>query len=206
MDQVKIGKFIAEKRKQKKLTQSMLAEKLGITDRAVSKWERGLSLPDASIMFSLCEILSINLTQLLKGEEVMTENTKELENIVINLKQKEELKSKQLLKLEILLMIVAGFSFLALFALGFYFFYISKNTLLQNVCIIIGTFILVLSAFFGVWIEAIAGYYKCSNCGHTYIPTYKHTLFAVHNGRSRALKCPECGKRCFHKKVISKDN
>ena len=57
MDQVKIGKFIAECRKRANLTQMQLAEKLGITDRAVSKWERGKALPDSSIMLELCRIL-----------------------------------------------------------------------------------------------------------------------------------------------------
>ena len=57
MNQEKIGKFIAERRKSKKLTQEQLAEKLGISDRAVSKWERGLNLPDASLMLELSKIL-----------------------------------------------------------------------------------------------------------------------------------------------------
>ena len=59
MDLIKIGKFIADCRKEKKLTQEQLAEKLYITDRAVSKWERGLSLPDADKMLDLCNILDI---------------------------------------------------------------------------------------------------------------------------------------------------
>ena len=67
MDQEKIGKFIAACRKEKGLTQAALAEQLGITDRAVSKWETGKSLPDSSIMIDLCELLSINVNDLLKG-------------------------------------------------------------------------------------------------------------------------------------------
>ena len=59
MDQIKIGAFIAAKRKEAGLTQAALAEKLGITDRAVSKWERGICLPDASIILDLCQILNI---------------------------------------------------------------------------------------------------------------------------------------------------
>ena len=63
----KIGKFISKCRKDKKLTQEQLSEKLGISDRAVSKWERGLCLTDASIMLPLCEILGINVNELLSG-------------------------------------------------------------------------------------------------------------------------------------------
>lgn len=70
MDAVKIGKFISEKRKRLNMTQSVLASKLHITDKAVSKWERGLSLPDISIIIPLSEILNVSLYELLKGEDV----------------------------------------------------------------------------------------------------------------------------------------
>ena len=73
MDQIKIGKFIAERRKLKNLTQAQLAEKLNITDRAVSKWENGRSLPDSSIMLELCEMLEITVNDLLSGEVVVME-------------------------------------------------------------------------------------------------------------------------------------
>lgn len=69
MNQTEIGKFIARCRKEKKLTQAQLAEKLNITDRAVSKWETGKSMPDSSIMLELCEILGITVNELLSGEE-----------------------------------------------------------------------------------------------------------------------------------------
>ena len=78
IDQIKIGKFIAAKRKEKSLTQTEVAKRLGITDRAVSKWERGLALPDASIMLNLCSILGINITELLTGEEAMEEDYKDM--------------------------------------------------------------------------------------------------------------------------------
>ena len=69
IDQIKIGKFIAAKRKEKSITQAEVAESLGITDRAVSKWERGLALPDASITLNLCSILGISIAELLTGEK-----------------------------------------------------------------------------------------------------------------------------------------
>ena len=68
MDQIKIGNFIAERRRLKNLTQAQLAEMLGITDRAVSKWENGRSLPDSGIMLELCSILGITVNELLCGE------------------------------------------------------------------------------------------------------------------------------------------
>ena len=74
MNQVKIGKFIAECRKKENLTQMQLAEKLNITDRAVSKWETGKAMPDTAIMLELCEILGISVNDLLCGEKIDMEN------------------------------------------------------------------------------------------------------------------------------------
>ena len=74
MDQVKIGRFIAERRRNAGLTQIQLAEKLSITDRAVSKWETGRTMPDSAIMLELCAILSISVNDLLCGEVVLVEN------------------------------------------------------------------------------------------------------------------------------------
>ena len=78
MNQEKIGKFIAACRKENGYTQASLAEKLGITDRAVSKWETGKSLPDASIMLELCELLKINVIELLTGEHIIMDNYKDV--------------------------------------------------------------------------------------------------------------------------------
>ena len=71
MDQIKIGKFIAECRKNKNMTQAQLAEKVGVTDRAVSKWENGRSMPDSSIMLELCGELGITVNELLCGERIV---------------------------------------------------------------------------------------------------------------------------------------
>ena len=97
MDQEKIGKFIATCRKDKKLTQEQLAEKLNISKNAVSKWERGLNLPDVSIMQELCRILGITLNKLFIGDKIIDEKYKEvaddnllnaLENSSFTLKEK----------------------------------------------------------------------------------------------------------------------
>ena len=77
MNQIKIGKFIASCRKEQGMTQANLAEKLGITDRAVSKWENGKSMPDSGIMLELCELLKINVNELLSGEKIDMNNCEE---------------------------------------------------------------------------------------------------------------------------------
>ena len=102
MNQEKIGKFIAACRKEKGLTQASLAEMLGITDRAVSKWETGKSMPDASIMLDLCKLLSINVNELLTGEHITMENYKEIaETNLIEIRERAEKADKNLLKIEI---------------------------------------------------------------------------------------------------------
>lgn len=84
MDQIKISKFIAELRKQQNMTQSDLAEKLNVSNRAVSKWETGKSLPDPGIMQELCLYLKTNVNELLSGERISTDDysTKAEENLI----------------------------------------------------------------------------------------------------------------------------
>ena len=95
MDQLKIGKFIAECRKQKNLTQMQLAEKLGITDKAISKWERGIAMPDTSIMLELCDILGISVNELLSGEKISMENNNQKnEQLLLEMAKELERKAK----------------------------------------------------------------------------------------------------------------
>ena len=102
MDQVKIGKFIKQKRKEKKITQSELAEKLNVTDRAISKWENGICMPDSGIIAELCKILNITINDLFSGEVVdKKDSEKRLEKNLIEVIKLKEQKDKQLLSLEI---------------------------------------------------------------------------------------------------------
>ena len=101
MDQIKIGSFIAERRKAAGLTQMQLAEKLNVTDRAVSKWETGRSMPDSSLMPLLCDVLGISLSDLFCGEVVTMENyNKELESSLMELSKQKEDSDRHLLVLE----------------------------------------------------------------------------------------------------------
>ena len=95
MDQLKIGKFIAECRKQKKLTQMQLAEKLNITDKAISKWENGKAMPDSAIMLELCDILCISVNELLNGEKIsMEKNNQKNEQLLLDMAKELERKNK----------------------------------------------------------------------------------------------------------------
>ena len=101
MDQIKIGKFIKECRNKNNLTQMQLAEKLGITDRAISKWENGRAMPDSSIMLDLCKELKITVNDLLSGEVVVMENYNEnSEKIILEMVKQKEESDRRLLTLE----------------------------------------------------------------------------------------------------------
>ena len=97
MNQIDIGKFIASCRKEKGLTQAQLAEKLNITDRAVSKWETGKCMPDSSLMLELCNILGITVNELLSGERIeMQDYMEKSEANIISVMSEEKKKRKRL--------------------------------------------------------------------------------------------------------------
>ena len=200
MDQVKIGKFIAQRRKQVNLTQLQLAEKLGITDRAVSKWETGKAMPDSSIMLELCGILKITVNDLLSGEVVTMENyNKELEQNLLEMVKQKEAADKRLLKMEIVLGII---SVLPLIAAILFVNVMPMEEWKAGVIVGVCLLPLLIATPFALKIEQKAGYYQCEHCKHKYIPQYGSVFMAMHMGRTRYMKCPECGKRSWQKKVI----
>ena len=204
MNQIKIGRFIAERRKEQKLTQMQLAEKLGITDRAVSKWETGKSLPDASIMLELCGLLKITVNDLLSGEVVSMNNYNEKseKNLLEMIKQKEQ-ADKRLLSLEIAIGLM---SVMFLFSMIFIAALIEMQDWLKVVLIVFGFVIFMIGILVALRIEQVAGCYECKKCGHKYVPTYRSVYLATHMGRTRYMKCPSCGKKSWQKKVISREN
>ena len=203
MDQIKIGRFIAERRREKNLTQMQLAEKLGITDRAVSKWENGRSLPDSSIMLALCKELDISVNDLLCGEVVSMENyNKELENKLLEVVKEKEKADKHLLQLEVVVGIICVAVLLGLTAMASF---LQLESWLRIVLILVGLVPLLVAMPFLIKIEQTAGYYECKACGHKYVPSFSSVLWAAHMGRTRKMRCPNCHKKTWQKKVISKD-
>ena len=203
MDQVKIGKFIAECRKTSNLTQAQLAEKLNITDRAVSKWERGKSMPDSSVMLELCDVLKITVNDLLSGEVVTVDNyNKETEKLLLEMVKEKERSDKRLLTIEI---IIGTVSTVLSLALCFVAAYVPMVSWLRAVLFLIGFVFLFVIAFCMLKIEQVAGYYECKHCHNKYVPSYNSVVWAMHINRTRYMKCPECHKWSWQKKVISKD-
>lgn len=203
MNNLKTGKFIAECRKEKCFTQAQLAEMLNITDRAVSKWETGRSMPDVSIMQELCELLGISVNELLSGERLnMKEYNEKAEKLLLEMARKEEQNNKRLLMYENVIGILTMAAFFITIAAAVF---INMELYFRVPLFIIAFVILITGVAFALKIETEAGYYECKHCKHRYVPEFKSVFFSMHNGRTRYLKCPKCHKRSMNKKVITKE-
>lgn len=202
MDQIKIGKFISLKRNERSITQSELAERLNITDRAISKWENGVCLPDASNMLDLCNILDITINDLFSGEVVdMKDNEKKLEENLLEMVRTKEQRDKELLTMEIFIGVIISIIMIACILIASF---VSMEDWLRVILIIMGVIPFAIGICYAIRIEQIAGYYECDNCHYKYVPTYKSVLFANHINRTRKMKCPKCNRKTWHKKVITK--
>ena len=202
MDQLKIGKFIAECRKQKCLTQIQLAEKLSITDKAVSKWERGVAMPDTSIMLELCDILGISVNELLSGEKIdMENNSKKNEQLLLDMAKELEKKNKTIWT-SMWVIMIAGMT--ALFAGIFVAAFLIPEGIWQLITILGICIVFLIPCVYALKLEVSVGAYKCKNCGCEIVPTYKEAMNAMHMGFTRYLKCPNCNKRTWCKKVVKK--
>ena len=202
MDQIKIGRFIAECRKKANLTQMQLAEKLGITDKAISKWERGVAMPDTSIMLELCDILCISVNELLSGEKISMENNNQ-KNEQLMLDMAKELKKKNKIIWSSMWAILIV-SMIALIAGIFVAAYLIPEGTWQLVAILGICIAFLIPCFYALKLEISVGAYKCKNCGHEIVPTYTQALNAMHRGTTRYLKCPSCNKRTWCKKVLKR--
>lgn len=202
MDQMKIGKFISMKRKEKNITQSELAEKLNMSDRAISKWENGVCLPDANNMSDLCKILDITINDLFSGEVVdMKNNEKMLEENLMEMTRCKEQRDKELLLLEIFIGVIITINMLVCILMSAF---VDMPDWARIVLIAIGVIPFAIGIFYAIRIEQIAGYYECKSCHYKYVPTYKKVFFAIHINRSRKMKCPHCHQKTWHKKVLTK--
>lgn len=202
INQEKIGAFIARRRKEKKLTQTKLASYLGITDRAVSKWERGKGLPDPVYMLELCRLLDISVNELLTGEfiEETKYQQKAEDNLLIMAKQ-EVKQTKKMFFYENVIGIGSTIIFIILIFMSVYFV---ENGGIKILLFIFAFLFLITGVSIALKIETEEGYYECQKCHHKYIPSYRQVYFAMHIGRTRYMKCPHCQKRSWQKKIYSK--
>ena len=203
MDQIKIGKFIASCRKEVGMTQAELAERLGISDRAVSKWETGKSMPDSGIMLELCGFLKINVNELLSGERIMAEfYSKQVEENLLAMRREVEERDRRALKLEYWMGFSAVLSGSVLILLASF---LEMPFWLRMALSAFALLMILLVSFIAVRIEQKAGYYECGCCHHCYVPSYSKVILSMHKGRARYMKCPVCGRRSWQKKVLGEE-
>lgn len=200
MDQIKIGKFIADLRKERGLTQRELADLLLISDKTVSKWERGSGLPEVSLMIPLCNELGITVNELLTGKRLFaSEYQQNAEKTIMKLmKEREQSKQKLVWQIVIMLMAMLG---------AFTLIMVSGLAQMPDgwrvALIIIGFVVLVTGLVVVISIEMTYGAFECTKCGHRFMPTTTEYLFAVHTATRRYLKCPKCGKNNWTKRCLT---
>ncbi len=188
------------------MTQAQLAEKMGVSDRAVSKWETGKNMPDSSIMLELCDLLGITVNDLLNGRRIPMENYKEIaEKTILEMRSMKEQNDRLLLHMETLLCTVSVTFLLAMCALAKYLETRGAEAWVLALVIAVGVVQLIPCAVVCLRIEQLAGYYQCKACGEKWVPRFSQVFFAPHAGRTRKMTCPHCGKRVYHKKVVTKD-
>ena len=200
MDQIKIGRFIAETRKEHNMTQRQLADALSISDKTISKWECGKGLPDISLMMPLCEVLEITVNDLLTGERVSeAEYKKKAEENMMNLIEENRENKKRM----ILSVVCAVITIIAECSLGVIAAYIPMPTIARIAILI---FALITGAFgivAAAMLEVKAGYYECPHCKAHFVPTMSEYMKSYNTLTKRRLKCHECGKTgmCKHRLV-----
>ncbi len=200
MDQIKIGQFIAQKRKAAGYTQRQLADMLGISDKTVSKWECGNGMPEVSLMLPLCDALHINVNELLSGEDVTDANYKQKaeENMMHLVQEKEESKKKI-----ILAAVVSVMALLSAIALCVLVQMLEMETWLRIVLIGIAVIEIVSGIAVACVLDLSAGTYECRKCGARFVPTAGAYVKGPHTITTRQLKCPHCGKVSYCKKRLT---
>ena len=201
MDQICIGKFIAEERKKKGYTQRQLSEKLGISDKTISKWERGNGFPEVSLLLPLCEELDITVNELLSGKRVSEEDyrKKAEENMVNLVKEAQESKKKIILSAMVAILVILAAT--PLFVLSGA---LEMNTWMRVILIIIGSVVIAAGIAIACVLDRDAGAFECPECNTRFVPEMKDYIMGPHTITRRKLTCPNCGAHKYCKKVLTR--
>lgn len=200
MDQIRIGKFIAEMRKTQSYTQRQLADILGISDKTVSKWETGNGLPEVSLMMPLCNALHINVNELLSGEHLTDSEYqgKAEENMMKLIKEKEESKKKIILSVIVCsLTILSGVTLLVLSGV------VAMETWLRVLLIAIGLIVVICGIGVAIALDVTAGTFECPKCNARFVPTTAAYIAGPHTITKRKLTCPNCKETSYCKKRLT---
>lgn len=198
MDQIQIGKFIAETRKSINLTQRQLADALSISDKTVSKWECGKGLPDVSLMLPLCNILNIPVNDLLSGEKVSeADYQKKAEGNMISLMEENKENRKRMVQ-----SVITGIiTIIAVVALIVIASFISLPTIIRIALIIVSAAVAAAGIAVCAMLDIKAGCFECPHCKELFVPSTNDYIKGCHTFTKRRLTCPKCGKTgmCKHR-------
>ena len=197
MDQIKIGRFIADERKRKGYTQKQLSEKLEISDKTISKWERGNGFPEVSLLLPLCNELEITVNELLSGERVSEEDylKKAEENMVNLVREAQESKKKIILSA-----MAAGLTIIAAVPLFLLSGMLAMENWMRILLIIIGLVVICGGIVIACILDRDAGAYECPDCKNRFVPDMKSYIMGPHTITKRKLVCPNCGAYKYCKK------
>lgn len=198
MDLNKTGKFIALIRKEKGLTQRELAEKLNLSEKTISKWERGVGFPDISLILPLCKCLEIDANELMTGERLQDKQYRiNAENNLLKLIDKTSPKLKytiSTISAIVTILITLGLILLAGFV-------IEEVWIKILVCVI--SVLLVVSNIALILLVAVnTEVYECCHCGEKFVPIMREYLMGAHTMKKRYLRCPYCHKKGWNKCYI----
>lgn len=205
MDQIAIGKFISEERKNKGFTQRQLADKLNISDKTISKWECGNGFPEVSLLLPLCENLEISVNELLSAKR-LAENIykKKAEENIMQLINEREI-NKNRFKSSIITGVISLVAFLTLVMIVIIYTAVISE-IAKLILVAIACAILFAGIYVVVHEQRSIGYYKCPECNNYFVPSMKGYILAPHVVNKRLLRCPQCGKESYCKKVMSKND
>lgn len=198
MDLNKTGKFIALIRKEKELTQRELAEKLNLSEKTISKWERGVGFPDISLILPLCKCLEIDANELMTGERLQDKQYRiNAENNLLKLMDKTSPKLKytiSTISAIVAILITLGLILLAGFV-------IEEVWIKILVCVM--SVLLVVSNIALILLVAVnTEVYECCHCGEKFVPTMREYLMGANTMKKRYLRCPYCHKKGWNKCCI----
>lgn len=198
MDLNKTGKFIALIRKEKGLTQRELAEKLNLSEKTISKWERGVGFPNISLILPLCKCLEIDANELMTGERLQDKQYRiNAENNLLKLMDKTSPKLKytiSTISAIVTILIILGLILLAGFV-------IEEVWIKILVCVM--SVLLVVSNIALILLVAVnTEVYECCHCGEKFVPTKREYLMGAHTMKKRYLRCPYCHKKGWNKCYI----
>ncbi len=201
MDQIIIGQFIAAERKRKGYTQKQLADILGISDKTISKWERGNGFPEVSLLLPLCNELEITVNELLTGERVSEDDyrKKAEENMVNLVKEAQESRKKIILSAA-----VAGLTLIAAAPLFVLPGLIEISVTGRIILIGLGVVILIFGIVIACVLDRDAGAFECPECKERFVPEMNAYIMGPHTITRRKLTCPKCGAKKYCKHVLTR--